>query len=117
MSRRCAQFNRLAQQYNPNAGGLALHYFSKNGECRDLYTNLQYWRRRFKSQDCYLSYFVPKQSYPRQFGTTRPYRTNGFSTGNVCPILYLGRGQACTKAQLGRVGKNGASCAAGRTNS
>ena len=48
MSRRCAQFNRKAQQYNPRRGGLALSYFGPT--CGDPYTTLQYWRRRFKAK-------------------------------------------------------------------
>lgn len=111
MSRRCTQWNRDANRYNPRAQGLALRYFNRDGSCREPYTNLQYWRRRFRSQDCYLSYFVPTQRYPRQFGTTKPYRTNGFTLGNVCPMLYLRR--ACTNTEKGRT-VNGGNCAAGR---
>ena len=109
MSRRCAQFNKKAQQYNPKRGGLALKYFGD--KCGDPYTTLQYWRRRFKSQDCYLGkYFVPAQKYHRQFGTTVPYRSTGFSLGNVCPILYSRK--ACNAGQRGLNVNNGA-CSAG----
>lgn len=94
MSRRCKQFNRTANLYNPRRGGLALNYFGPN--CGDPYTTLSYWYRRFKSQDCYLSeYFVPSQKYARQFGASRPYRRNGFSYGNICPVLYLGPRKNC----------------------
>ena len=109
MSRRCAQYNRLTQQYNPRRGGLALKYFSDN--CNDLYTTLQYWRRRFKTQDCYLGkYFVPSQRYAKQFGTTVPYRKTGFSLGNVCPMLYSRK--ACSATQRGLTVRGGA-CSAG----
>jgi hypothetical protein len=111
---KCSQYVRDANRVNPARGGLA-KFYGPRGCSVDSYSVMNYWRRRFKNQNCYLSYFVPRQSYSGQFGTTRPYRTNGFSLGNVCPILYLGRGRTCTQAQLGRVGNNGVSCAAGRT--
>ena len=107
---KCSQYLKDANRYNPNRGGLALRYGS--GGCSvDSYTALAYWRRRFKSQDCYLAYFVPQQRYARQFGTTKPYRANGFSLGNVCPMLY--KRLACTNAQKGLTVNSGA-CAAGR---
>lgn len=99
-SNRCARHNATANFYNPRRGGLARSYFSPT--CADPYTSLNYWRRRFKTQNCYLgNYFVPynRRNVPRgpgYFGTTIPYRgTSGFSLGNVCQQLYLGPRQAC----------------------
>lgn len=92
-SRKCAQHRRDANRYNPNRRGLAGNYFSPS--CPDPYTSLAYWRRRFKTQNCYLgSYFVPYTRPGNNFGTSTPYNANGFSMGNACPMLKLtGRGR------------------------
>ena len=108
MSRRCAQFNKKHSNTIQNVVVL-LKYFGD--KCGDPYTTLQYWRRRFKNQDCYLGkYFVPAQKYHRQFGTTVPYRSTGFSLGNVCPILYSRK--ACNAGQRG-LNVNKGACSAG----
>jgi hypothetical protein len=95
VGRNCKQFRVDANRYNPEPRrGLAGSYFSKT--CPDPYTALNYWRRRFKSQNCYLgNYFVPYNTKSHNFGTTVPYNANGFSVGNACPALYLGPRQKC----------------------
>lgn len=100
MPRHCKKFRvDAARNANPNRVGLARHYFSQT--CPDPYTSLNYWRRRFNSQNCYLgNYFVPYTTRSNSFGTTVPYKSNGFSMGNSCPVLYLPRGR-CNLTKYG----------------
>jgi len=105
MPTQCQKMLQVANRENKRRGGLAKNYFRK--DCPDPYTALNYWRRRFRTQDCYLGqYFVPyqvtnKPGKPGWFGTTRPYRTNGFSMGNACPVLYRNARNVCKKAYNG----------------
>ena len=115
MSRRCDKYRVDAARYNPRRGGLAKYYFNLDGSCPDPYTTLNYWRRRFASQDCYLKqYYVPYnfsslgKGRPGNFGVATGYKTGGFSMGNVCPVLYLGRGASCPVGYRGT-----AACGAG----
>ena len=56
----------------------------------DQYTLLNYWRRRFISDNKYLgNYFIPYNMKNTNFGTTIPYYSNGFSQGNINDLLYL----------------------------
>lgn len=107
-SNRCRKHRVTAAHYNPRRGGLANTYFSQT--CPDPYTSLNYWRRRFKNQDCYLGkYFVPynRRNVPRGpgfFGTRIPYEATGFSLGNVCQQLYLGPHQRCRNRGTAKCG-------------
>ena len=103
-SSQCRKFRVDAAHYaNPNRVGLAKHYFSQT--CPDPYTSLNYWRRRFNSQNCYLgNYFVPYTTRSNSFGTSVPYKSSGFSMGRTCPVLYRSncslverRGNHCNK--------------------